>query len=377
MIRFLIISPVIHKKDNKGFAAYTPYVREMNIWLKYVDHVRVIAPLSEKDPDPLETYYHHDSLSFCSVPAINFTRVGSLLYSLFVLPLVMLRIIRGMIWANHIHLRCPSNMGLLGVIAQIFFPHKIKTVKYANNWDPGSRQAATYRFQQHLLRNGFLTRKASVLVYGDWKEKSPNIVPFFTASYPRSKALPVDIRRIGPGKKEPLNLIFVGTLTGNKRPLECIKVLQILKDRGYLVKLDMFGDGAQRPMLEAYIAEYGLGNEVKLWGRQSPDTVESFFMKAHFLVFLSYSEGWPKVVAESMWWGCMPLTTDVSCVSQMLGGGARGVIVEPDASKVADVIEQFVSAPDTYTKACQAAMDWSRQYDLEHFEEEIVKLIEV
>jgi glycosyltransferase involved in cell wall biosynthesis len=61
----------------------------------------------------------------------------------------------------------------------------------------------------------------------------------------------------------------------------------------------------------------------------------------------------------------------------MLGGGARGVIVEPDASKVADVIEQFVSAPDTYTKACQAAMDWSRQYDLEHFEEEIVKLIEV
>lgn len=377
MIRFLIISPVIHKTDDKGYAAYTPYVREMNIWLKYVDQVRVIAPLSNKDPDPLETYYQHDSLIFRSVPPLNFTSIGTLLYSLVVLPLVMYHIIRGMIWANHIHLRCPSNMGVLGVIAQVFFPHKIKTVKYANNWDPASRQAGTYKFQQNILRNGFMTRKASVLIYGDWKEISPNIVPFFTASYSRSKALPVELRKIGPGKEEALNLIFVGTLTENKRPLECIKVLQILKGKGYKVKLDMFGGGAQRPMLEQYIAKNGLGDEVKLWGRQSPDTVESFFMKAHFLVFLSYSEGWPKVVAESMWWGCMPLTTDVSCVAQMIGGGERGMIIEPDATKVTDVIEEFASDPERYAKVCQAAITWSRQYDLEYFEEEIVKLIKV
>ena len=373
MIRFLIVSPVIHKKGAKGYAAYTPYVREMNIWLKYVDQVMVIAPLSDKAPDALETYYEHGSLNFRSVPALNFTTLASLLYSLFVLPLVMFRIMRGMIWADHIHLRCPSNMGVLGVIAQVFFPRKVKTVKYANNWDPSSSQSYSYRLQQNILRNSRLTRNATVLVYGDWHEKNPNIVPFFTASYSRTNAVDTEIREIS--KDAPLRLIFVGTLTSNKRPLDCVKSLQLLREKGYDVSLDMFGDGDQRSVLQSYIDENQLGSYVHIWGKQSPDKVETFFKRAHFLVFLSMTEGWPKVVAEAMWWGCLPITTNVSCVSQMLGGDSRGLIVEPEAAAVADAISKLVVNPQLYKKKCSEAMAWSRLYDLEHFERELIKYI--
>ena len=41
---------------------------------------------------------------------------------------------KAMKWADHIHLRCPGNIGLLGCIVQIAFPKKVKTVKYAGNW---------------------------------------------------------------------------------------------------------------------------------------------------------------------------------------------------------------------------------------------------
>jgi uncharacterized protein (UPF0254 family) len=43
--RFLIISAVIHKNSNGQIGGYTPYVREMNLWFKYVGKVKVIAPI--------------------------------------------------------------------------------------------------------------------------------------------------------------------------------------------------------------------------------------------------------------------------------------------------------------------------------------------
>ena len=54
------------------------------------------------------------------------------------------------------------------------------------------------------------------------------------------------------------------------------------------------------------------------------------FIEAHFLIFISKSEGWPKVVAEAMFWKCLPISTDVSCVAYMLDYGKRGTIVSPN-----------------------------------------------
>ncbi|MCA1745955.1 MAG: glycosyltransferase family 4 protein [Bacteroidales bacterium] len=374
MIQFLVITSVIHKRKQAHYGGYTPYIREMNIWLRHVDQVRVIAPMAATSPDALESMYKHPNLEIIEVPYLEFTGFRKSIGSIFKLPLVVLQIFRGMIWASHIHLRCPSNMGLLGAFGQLFFPLKPKTVKYANNWDWKSRQPFSYRLQQGILRNTVLTHNTSVLVYGDWKEKSKNIVPFFTATYSKEHRLPVHLRALGAD--QTIRLIYVGTLTSNKRPLECLKSLQFLKNVGCHVVLDMFGDGNQRPELEDFIDKHHLSEEVHLWGKQSLETVEEYYRKAHFLVFLSRSEGWPKVVAEAMWWGCLPITTDVSCVSHMVDVNRRGVIVQPKAEDVKEGILQLVSRPDRYHKMCREAMDWSRQYHLERFEEEIVKLLE-
>jgi len=39
-----IISSTLHKHIDGNYYAYGPYVREMNIWTKYVDKVVVVAP---------------------------------------------------------------------------------------------------------------------------------------------------------------------------------------------------------------------------------------------------------------------------------------------------------------------------------------------
>ena len=373
-MRFLVISPVIHKKVENFYGGYAPYVREMNIWFKHVNEIHVVAPLSSEPLDPLESLYKHHNLKFKKVPVLNFTNTTNTLKSIFKLPHVFFILFKEMIWAKHIHLRCPSNMGLLGSFVQIFFPNKPKTVKYANNWDWESNQAATYRIQQRLLRSEFWTKNTKILVYGDWKEKSKNVLPFFTASYSKSMDIPVNVRKISINSE--IRLLFVGTITENKRPLIAVKTLETLRERGFNARLDLMGGGYQINEIKEYITSKQLDNYVSIHGKMNPDEVIEYYKLSHFLVFFSMSEGWPKVVAEAMWWGCLPITTNVSCVKYIVDNGKRGVLIEPDQNVAAKVIIDFIQNTELYEKMCKDAMEWSRQYHFERFEEEIVKLLD-
>jgi hypothetical protein len=77
-----------------------------------------------------------------------------------------------------------------------------------------------------------------------------------------------------------------------------------------------------------------------------------------------------------MFWGCLPITTPVSCVPDMLAQGSRGCLVRPDAREMASVVEACVKEPALYRSKCQAAMNWSRQYTLDYFETEIVRILQ-
>ena len=112
-----------------------------------------------------------------------------------------------------------------------------------------------------------------------------------------------------------------------------------------------------------------------LHGNVEADKVKKALQDSHFLLFISKSEGWPKVVAESMFWGCLPLTSPVSCVPEMIGYGTRGELIEPKVELIVEKIMYLKDHPMIYKEKCQLAMDWSRNFTLEKFEKEIKNII--
>lgn len=292
-MKLLIVSHVAHSLFNSKVYGYGPYIKEMNLWLKHVEAVKIVAPIIEQKPNAIDLAYKHNDLHMLSVPSFNITSKLQKLLTLMKMPYIFFVLLKGMLWADHIHLRCPGNMGLLGSIAQIFFPWKVKTAKYAGNWDPKSKQPRSYRIQQWILSNVFLSKRMKVLVYGEWKNQSTNIIPFFTASYKKNEICQVENRTLD----EEIRLLFVGGLNEGKRPLISIQVAQKLIEDGYNVCLDMFGEGNLSEELSAYVKEHNLEKNVILHGNKSADIVKAYFQKAHFLIFISKSEGWPKVVA--------------------------------------------------------------------------------
>lgn len=365
---------MFHKCFDGKFYAYGPYVREMNLWISHVDRIILLVPISKDTvPDPIDLPYLHPKIEVLEVPEFNVLGFKNLLDTLFKLPSLWSKTWSAMEKADHIHLRCPGNMGLLGAVVQIFFPKKKKSAKYAGNWDRKSIQPFTYRLQQHILSNTLLSKNIKVLVYGEWPGESTNIYPFFTASYSNKEITPLEEKY--PTHNQEIRLIFAGGLNEGKQPMISAVVAKILISKGYKVRMDFFGEGPERKNLKNFIDQNELQEVIFLRGNVPSQQLKSAFQKAHFLIFISQSEGWPKVVAEAMFWGCIPITTPVSCVPQMLDFGKRGSLVNADLGQIGETLEKYIKDSELFVQTSRKAAEWSRKFTLEKFGEEIKFII--
>lgn len=371
MGNFLIVTCVHHFIENNKFHAYGPYVREMNLWIQNKDNVTVLAPLIKtQKPGKIDLAYDHPNLKFEDVPAYHIQDWEARFKALIQVPYILIRIFMEMRKSDHIHIRIPGNMGLLAMFVQVLFPRKFKTIKYAGNWDPNSSQPLTYKIQRSIANSTRLTRNSKVLVYGNWPDNSANVVPFFTASYKKEEQEPVS--------KIPLNqklkLVYIGAIYDGKNPEIGIYLSKILLDSGINFDFTYCGDGVMRNELEILSKEMGLDQHVHFLGNITADEIKDILKKSHFLIFISRTEGWPKAVAEAMFWGCIPFTSAVSCVPEMVGkSGERGVLLPTDPEKIFQAMVPFLEDESKFKETSASAMTWARQYTLEKFQKEIEK----
>lgn len=363
---------MIHVYQNGDYFGYGPYVKEMNLWAKHIDELWVLAPLQRHgSPDPIDLSYIHPRIKFIEVPSFQITSASHILSAFWASLVVLIKGIFYSAQADHLHLRCPGNMGLLACFIQIFFPWKQKTAKYAGNWDRSAPKPWSYKLQQWILNNTFLTKRMKVLAYGAWPDQSRNILPFFTASYSENQISDV----VKPTTNDEIRLIFVGSMTPNKSPEKAYWVAKELLKKYENVNLNFLGKGPELDRLQKLSIEEGVQNRIHFLGNVPGEKVIDEFKKAHFLIFASKSEGWPKVVAEAMFWGCIPVTTPVSCVPEMLGFGERGFLIGQDQSPMLDYFYELIESPQKFATVSKKAMDWSRQYTLESFEKSLSELL--
>lgn len=370
-MKLAIITHVAHIWNEEAYFGYSAYVREMNIWGKYASQILIAAPFVDDTPSKIHLPYTHAHIKLTKIPFISITSFSEIIRSLVLLPVLVFRIWKVMRAAEHIHLRCPGSIALIGCCVQVFFPKKPKTAKYAGNWDPKAQQPLSYRIQKWILSNTFLSRNMKVLAYGVWPNQSKNVVPFFTASYLKTKVE-------GPANRafeSPFTFIFVGSLSPGKRPLYAIQLVELLEKKGIDCRLDFYGEGTERNTLEAYIAENNLEHLISLHGNETAVTVEEAYKKSDFLVLPSQSEGWPKVVAEAMFFGCIPIVTRISCVPWMLGEGERGILLSRELEADVDLLISFISEDRKQSEMSKKVQVWSQQYTLDKFEEEIQRFL--
>jgi len=369
-MQFLVITLAPTLLENEKYYSYAPYVKEMNLWFSYVDEVTIVSPTSYTQK-LLKAPFERNDLEVISIPDISFGTVSTILKSIGAFPIICMRLFKAMRQADHIHLRCPATIGLIASFIQIFFPSKKKTVKYAGNWSPKTKQPLSYKLQKWILSNEFLSKNMSVLVYGNWQHQTKNIIPFFTATYRDSE---VPIMRT-PEFTYPIQILFVGSLSPGKRPMYVLEWAKECLAQGLDIRVHFYGEGLQRPLLETYISQHQLQDRVVLYGNQPTEVVQEAYQKAHFLILPSKSEGWPKVIAEAMFWGVIPLVTPISCVPWMLGEGSRGMLLDLDVSTDVSAFAKALKDSKSLKEMSIQGQQWSHQYTLDAFENSIKELL--
>lgn len=110
-------------------------------------------------------------------------------------------------------------------------------------------------------------------------------------------------------------------------------------------RLLILGEGADRPALEALVAELGLGEDVALSG--FVDNPYAYMARASVFALSSKSEALPTVLIEALACGCPVVSTDCpSGPAEILEGGQHGALVpvgEPAA--LAAALRQALDAP--------------------------------
>jgi glycosyltransferase involved in cell wall biosynthesis len=155
---------------------------------------------------------------------------------------------------------------------------------------------------------------------------------------------------------------------------------------GIPVKLEIYGSGLMKNELQEYIATKNLDPFVRLMGNLKLEELKEAYKASHFLILASQSEGWPKAVAEAMFFGCIPIATSVSCIPWMLNYGKRGILIPPPDSyrdrkgeqkaelwmkEIVNKIIELIEDPEEMKRKSLAAQEWSQEFTLERFEEGI------
>ena len=114
-------------------------------------------------------------------------------------------------------------------------------------------------------------------------------------------------------------------LRPEKRVADLLAAAHLLRQRGLPLRVLIIGDGPERPMLEQQVAALGLGDMVRMVGRQAD--VRPFIHACDVMTLVSSAEAFSIAVLEAMACGKPMVLTDVGGAKEQIEQGRSGYLV--------------------------------------------------
>jgi glycosyltransferase involved in cell wall biosynthesis len=323
--KLVIISHTEHQKTIDGnYVGWGPTVNEINFLSEHWEEVIHVACLEKNvKVRGSSVGYISDKIKFEPIPTFGGKKFWQKLDILWKMPLILHKVKKSLKGASHVQLRVPMGIGifLIPFFALRNQSKYIFWVKYANNWD-SKYVPLGYKIQRYLLKKNFLNCK--VTINGIWPNQPKHCISF---ENPCLTNLHVeDGLKIIKQKKYsiPYEVIFVGRLDKEKGVDILIEFMEHI-DKDLIVIFHIVGRGD----LEIDLEKAMLTNGVNYKMHGSLNQSELFeILKWCFAIFLpSRSEGFPKVLAEAMNFGCIPISSSVGSISHHIKNLESGIIM--------------------------------------------------
>jgi len=334
-VKLAIISHTEHYKDANGdLVGWGPTISEINYLSDHFETIYHLAFLHEDTPPPSSLPYTANNVIFVALPISGGASFIKKLTILTNLPRT-LKIIKSTLKnVDAFQFRAPIGMGVFVIPWLTKMTKKKGWFKYAGNWNQ-EHPPLGYRIQRGLLKK----QSRTVTINGAWADQPSHCLTFENPCLlkeEREEGLEVISSK---SYKGPFSLCFVGRLEDPKGVQRIIDALSNLSDKAHLDHIHFIGNGAKFEQYQEQCIAIGL--PATFHGFLSRKEVFEVYRKCQFLLLPSTaSEGFPKVIAEGMNFGCIPIISNVSSITQYVNEENGFVVAPTTSNRLLEVLQE-------------------------------------
>ncbi|EDM42956.1 capsular polysaccharide biosynthesis protein [unidentified eubacterium SCB49] len=343
-MKLTIISHTAHYTKTDGeIVGWGPTISEINHLAPHFSHIYHVAFLHDSIAPPSALPYTASNVSFVALPPSGGKNLLAKMSLLQQMPKTMAIVKNTLKKSDCFQLRAPTGIGTYLIPYLTYFSRKKGWYKYAGNWKQENAPLG-YALQRKLL----IHQKRTVTINGAWQGQSTQCLTFENpclTNDEREEGLKVISEKKYEG---PFSFCFVGRLEDAKGVQLIINALSALKEYSGVAHIHFVGSGVKS---EEYKAECkALNLPVTFHGFLNRADVFNLYKTCHFLFLPSKSEGFPKVIAEAMNYGCIPIVSAVSSIGQYVTE-KNGFLISPNTvSRLEEIILNILTLNESSLK---------------------------
>jgi glycosyltransferase involved in cell wall biosynthesis len=365
-----IISHTEHYTLPDGtLVGWSPTVNEVNYLLGLFDTIYHLA-MHYEGPAPKSVMpYISDRIQFIALPAVGGPSITAKLSILANAPRVMKLVAETLTKVDYFQLRTPTGIAVFLIPYLSLFAKNKGWYKYAGNWNQQDPPLG-YALQRWMLKQ----QRRKVTINGVWPQQPPQCLSFENPCLTE-----VDLTEgISIGKKKSidglLTFCFVGRLEREKG-VDCIlESLALLSkaDQERIATVHFVGEGLH--IARYLLAAQNISIPIIFHGSLSRSAVFEIYKVSHAILMpTTASEGFPKVLAEAMNFGCIPIVSDMSSIGQYIQHAEQGFLLSPVSPEtlVGQLQVLLKLEPEVYVKMLTLQRKVVNRFTFEHYIERL------
>lgn len=325
-MKLTIISHTEHYKLADGtIVGWGPTLTEINYLAEIFDEIYHIAMFHDCEAPKSSLPYTSDKITFVPIKPSGGQGFLEKLKVLFSAPSVIRTVNKILAKSDCFQLRAPTGIGVFLIPYLTLFSKKKGWFKYAGNWkqDPAP---LGYAAQRYMLKK----QNRVVTINGSWSDQRSHCLSFENPCLIDSDIAEGLNVVSNKNKGELINFCYVGRLEKQKGVERIINAFNKLPEnlQNKIGDIHLVGDGSDVTYFKRISREKNLN--FVFHGFLSTIEVFSIYKRSHFFLMpTTASEGFPKVIAEAMNFGCIPMVSSISSISQYVKDEYNGFLIDP------------------------------------------------
>jgi glycosyltransferase involved in cell wall biosynthesis len=325
-VKLAIISHTEHYKTTEGvIVGWSPTVNEVNHLLSIFDEIYHIAMLHEGEIPPSVMPYKSNKIHFIALPPLGGKTLSSKFKLVFNAAKVIKTVKNTLKKIDYFQLRTPTGIGVYLIPYLTFFSKKKGWYKYAGNWNQ-KKPPLGYVLQRCMLKQ----QNKKVTINGMWQNQPKHCITF------ENPCLTIEDVYLGQqiatnkNLNQKVSFCYVGRLEKEKGVERIIRAFTKLDSENKLRvdKVHLVGNGEDLQHFKRLSKNCGV--TIIFHGFLSHDEVFEIYKKSHFFLMpTTASEGFPKVIAEALNFGCIPIVSNLSSIGQYIINNQNGFLLSP------------------------------------------------